>query len=271
MQQTPARWLAHTPMTEPGAASPLIEALPAGVATLNRVVQGLLIHGAWLSHYADGSAFNAISRTTLPVQDRLAALAQRGPPNLETRMPTLREVGTCRDFALMLCAFLRTKGTPARVRCGFAAYLGDGWEDHWVCEYWNIQAGRWCLSDAQLDDVIKTACNITFDPSDVPRDMFRTAGEAWRSCRFGSNDPNRYGQGSIKGIWFIGVNVVRDALSVNNREISAWDTWRDAPPAMRTVPPLEQEALDKRALTPEEASDEPTPPWLGGTANFATS
>jgi hypothetical protein len=43
-----------------------------------------------------------------------------------------KAVGQRRDFALMMCAFLRAKGTAARVRCGFASYFGEGWEDHWV-------------------------------------------------------------------------------------------------------------------------------------------
>nr|WP_246715041.1 hypothetical protein [Rhizobium sp. BK196] len=34
----------------------------------------------------------------------------------------------------MLCAFLRNKGIPARVRCGFASYFSAEWEHHWLCE-----------------------------------------------------------------------------------------------------------------------------------------
>jgi hypothetical protein len=31
------------------------------------------------------------------------------------------------------------------------------------------------------------------------------------------------------------VNVVRDVLATNDREASAWDRWREAPPAARAV------------------------------------
>jgi hypothetical protein len=264
---SPTRWLVQTPMTELAAFSSSVEKLPADVADLNRVVQGLLVHNAWLGNYADDMiAFGSISRTTLPVKQRLASVLHRDRRALdETRLPTLREVGTCRDFALMMCAFLRAMGIPSRLRCGFASYFREGWEDHWVCEYWNSREGRWCLSDAQLDDVIKAACGVTFDTSDVPRDVFLTAGEAWLRCRAGRDNPERFGQGDTTGLWFMKVNVVRDAFAVNDRETSSWDRWREAPPELRTVSFSEFSALDRLSQDPEDGIDL-APPWLEGTA-----
>lgn len=254
MQPSPSRWLAHTPTTDPASFAPLIAELPDEIASLNRVVQGLLVHCAWLEQHSDNSgAFRTLSRTTLPIRDRLMATVRHGGHKLESRTPTEREVGTCRDFALMICAFLRAKGTPARVRCGFAAYFGEGWEDHWVCEYWNSRKDRWCLDDAQLDELIKAACDVTFDTSDVPRDMFLTAGEAWLRCRAGNDDPNRYGHEDSRGIWFMGVNVVRDTLAMNNRETSAWDRWREAPSELRIMSQQELKRLDTLACAPEGA------------------
>jgi hypothetical protein len=91
----------------------------------------------------DPAAFGPISRTTLPVRQRLEALLERDGRELnKARVPTRRGVGTCRDFALMVCAFLRATGTAARLRCGFASYLGEAWEDHWVCQYWNSSERR---------------------------------------------------------------------------------------------------------------------------------
>jgi hypothetical protein len=268
MPRSPTSWLAHTPMTNPGGLVALVERLPGEVASLNQVVQGLVVHCEWLKQYGDGrSAFGTISRTTLPVKQRLGTLIERDGRELnDSRLPEQRQIGTCRDFALMMCAFLRTKGTAARLRCGFASYLAEGWEDHWVCEYWNRREARWCLTDAQLDDVIRAACGITFDTADVPRHMFLTAGEAWLRCRTGNDDPNRFGQGSTRGIWFMQVNVVRDALAINNRETSAWDRWREAPPELRTVSSLEFTELDELSCDPEQARGELIPPWLGDAA-----
>jgi hypothetical protein len=56
--RSPSRWLAHTPMTEPRILEPLFKDLSAEVAALNRVVQGLIVHCAWLGSYeVDVSAF----------------------------------------------------------------------------------------------------------------------------------------------------------------------------------------------------------------------
>jgi hypothetical protein len=262
--RSPSRWLAHTSMTEPAALEPLFKNLSGDVAVLNRVVQGLLVHCAWLGSYgADLSAFGPVSRTTLPVSKRLAAMVERDGRRLdEARAPTQRAVGTCRDFALTLCGFLRATGTPARLRCGFASYLGETREDHWVCEYWNSRKGRWCLSDAQLDEVTKAACGVTFDTSDVPRDVFLTAGEAWLQCRTGQGNPDRFGHEDTKGLWFMKVNVIRDSYAVNNRETSAWDRWREASPDLRSVPADELPELDRFARNPEESTGELMPPWL---------
>lgn len=259
----PSRWIAHSPMTEPAALAPLVGRLPSDVIELNRVVQGLIIHCDWLGmHDHEPGAFGPISRTTLPVKERLAGLLARDGRELDAvRMPTQREIGTCRDFALMACAFLREKGTAARLRCGFACYFGDAWEDHWVCEYWNSREGRWCLSDAQLDEAMTVACQVTFDTSDVPRDAFLTAGQAWLRCRAGHDKPDRFGQGGTRGLWFMKVNVVRDALAMNNQETSSWDRWREAPPELRTVAHDEFAVLDRLSHNPESVI-ELIPSWL---------
>ncbi len=127
----------------------------------------------------------------------------------------------------MLCGMLRQQAVPARVRCGFAAYFRREWEDHWICEYW--RDGRWRRADAQLDRIIAPSLGIDFDLTDLPEDMFITAGEAWRRCRSGEADPMKFGHGEqAVGLWFVRVNVVRDHHSVNGRETSDWDTWRQA-------------------------------------------
>ena len=267
--QSPLSWLAHTSMTDPLNLGPQFAKLPADVSVLNQVIQGLLVHCAWLGSYgSDPGAFGSVSRTTLPVGERLTALIERdGLVFHEARPPTQRAVGTCRDFALTLCAILRSKGTPARLRCGFASYFGDGWEDHWVCEYWDSQQDRWCLSDPQLDPVLRAACGVTFNTADMPRDVFLTAGEAWLQCRAGKDNPDVFGHEDIKGLWFMKVNVIRDCHAVNNHEISAWDRWREAPPELRTVPADELPELDKLAKNPEECEAELIPPWLLSSTN----
>jgi hypothetical protein len=74
---------------------------------------------------------------------------------------------------------MREQGRAARVRCGFASYLGGvPWEDHWICE---VQFdGRWQRVDAQLDKIFQKALEIDFACVDVPSEVFLTADEAWQ-------------------------------------------------------------------------------------------
>ena len=37
-----------------------------------------------------------------------------------------------------------------------------------------------------------------------------------------------FGHGDGTGEWFVRVNLARDWLSLGKREVSPWDTWRDA-------------------------------------------
>lgn len=130
----------------------------------------------------------------------------------------------------MLCAFLRQKSIPARVRCGFAPYFERGRnEDHWVCEYWKAQASRWAIADAQLDDEHRAHLQIQFDTLDLPEDRFVLSGDAWQRCRSGIAAAASFGHGSATGAWFLRVNLARDLLSLGKREVSDWDTWRAAP------------------------------------------
>jgi Transglutaminase-like superfamily len=257
------RWIGHSAMSDPRRHAPAIAELPSRVSALNGVVQGVIIHSDWLSAYGlDESRFDRISRDTLPVAERLALVLHDDAPAFAVRRaPAQRTVGTCRDFALMLCALLRSKGIAARLRCGFADYLGEGWEDHWVCEYWDQQAQGWRLSDAQLDEVLQEQCKITFNPADTPRHQFMTAGQAWTACRAGKCDPDRFGHGQTKGLWFIGVNVVRDHYAVNNRETSAWDAWRAAPRSRRVVSDQDRALLDNLAFAPEQPVVDFNPDW----------
>ena len=79
-------------------------------------------------------------------------------PLTQARPPEKRFVGSCRDYALVLCSILRHKGIPARLRCGFDHYFNvkpDLYDDHWVCEYRDEKGVRWKLVDANVDHIVK--------------------------------------------------------------------------------------------------------------------
>ncbi|GGV74334.1 hypothetical protein [Streptomyces massasporeus] len=144
-----------------------------------------------------------------------------------------------RDFSLLLCSLLRATGTPARLRCGFATYLADGWyEDHWVTEYLAPDGVR-RLADAQ----IHSGYDVPFDPMDVPRDAFLVAGDVWQACRRGRVDPETCGLSSVeklRGLWFVHGNVLRDLAALNGVELLPWDGWE---PWLRMGTPLTEDAL----------------------------
>jgi hypothetical protein len=265
----------HDAMSDPDARATAFDGLPDDAAGLCAVVQGVLLHdhgGGFL--YGEPPAwFAEASRQTRPVEERLGLILDRAPAPLSVaREPFARSVGTCRDYALMLCALLRHRGVPARVRCGFADYFGDGREDHWVCEHWIAGEGRWALADAQLDAEHRAHLRLSFDTADMPRQRFMTAPEAWRACREGA-DAQGFGHGDDRGWWLLEVNLARDAHALAGRITSAWDSWRRSPPACRVLDQARFERGDRLAAMIRttrglakpagigEAGAIPEPPW----------
>ncbi|WP_397399937.1 transglutaminase domain-containing protein [Phenylobacterium sp.] len=176
------RWREHTPFTRPGRFAAELIAHGPSIGAAVETVQGLLIHGGALELYGLTESIET-SRETLTVEARLEDLDIRLiSPVLDSRPAAARLIGTCRDFALLLCAIMRSQAVPARVRCGFASYFGEApWEDHWICEVW--MRDRWRRVDAQLDSVHRDWFGITFDCGDLPQDIYLTADEAWRGAR----------------------------------------------------------------------------------------
>jgi hypothetical protein len=258
------RWISHSPMSDPGRYLEKITALSSDVGSVICLIQGLLVHGDLAAEYGlDPAKLSPTVRKTLSMVERLQDVLQRdGRPFEAERPPERRSLGTCRDFALMLCSILRCHGVPSRIRCGFAAYFGAQWEDHWVCEYWDAKTGLWLLGDAQLDRMITSRNAIRFDPIDVPRSDFLTAGEAWLGCRSGQFDSGNFGHGDVTGLWSVKINVWRDHYALNAKETSEWDRWRKAPLTKRTVHAHETAWLDDLAAHPEQKLREVVPHWL---------
>ena len=222
--------LKQSPYSDPGAVPADLSADPRELAVL---VRNLLIHREEGEHfgYAMPEERRHEDAEARYVSGILRVLRERGAaPLTEHRELGERFAGTCRDFALLLCAFLRARGTPARVRCGFATYFDDGSSpishgDHWVTEY-RLPDGGWRLADAQMAD---GAYDVPFDPLDVPRDQFLVAGAGWQTCRSGDADPETFGvplpAGDLRGLWFVRKNVAQDLAALNGVELLPWDTW----------------------------------------------
>jgi hypothetical protein len=216
------------PMTSDTTHAALFAALPDDIVGLTRVMHGLLLHQHIAPAYGQTLSPPRLAephiRSVRKMLDQL--LAHDASALTTARPPDKRLVGVCRHFTALFVTALRAKGFAARARCGFGAYFEPGkFIDHWVCEYWNEQQGRWILVDAQIDDVQRGLFKPDFDLLDVPRDRFVIAGDAWRQCRDGQNDAKKFGIMQMTGLWFIAGNVLRDFAALNNVEMLPWDVW----------------------------------------------
>jgi hypothetical protein len=215
-------------MTDPGDQTPMLAGLPTDIAALCRVIQNLLVHIFWAERM--GLVLSEERKAEAGIRDVASKLARivelDDRPLTEPRTLEQRLVGNCRDFSVLLCAFLRHGGVPARARCGFGTYFEPGhYEDHWVCEYWRPDEARWVMVDAQLDAFQRDVLGIDFDPLDLPPGCFLTGGEAWQLCRGGGADPELFGIFDMHGLWFIRGDLVRDFLALLKIEILPWDHW----------------------------------------------
>jgi hypothetical protein len=186
----------------------------------------MMIHEHWAPAYrvrlsAERKAESHL-RSTAQMLD--VTFAKNARPLADGRSLYQKTVGVCRHFTVLMVAMLRAKGIPARSRCGFGGYFSAGkFEDHWVAEYWD--GTRWKLTDAQIDPSQRAILHLTMDLTDVPRDAFLTAGDAWQRCRDGRADPNVFGIFHERGLWFVGQNLIRDFAALNNMEMLPWDSW----------------------------------------------
>ena len=217
--------------SDPGAMAGLYADLPRDAGALARVVRDLMIHrvesGQWDVPVDEHRMHN--DAETRYIDDILRLIAGRSAEPLVNRRPYgERFVGICRDFTLLHVSLLRHLGIPARLRSGFADYFGsDGFHfDHVVTEYWDDTRG-WLLADAQIHD--PGHYTMDFDPADVPRDRFLTAGRAWQILRAGEADPRTFGLppagGEFTGRWFVAGDIRLDLAALNKVETLLWDVW----------------------------------------------
>ena len=136
-----------------------------------------------------------------------------------------------------MVAMLRAQGTPARARCGFGGYFGNGtFEDHWVCEYWNKFWQRWMLVEARSTSG-SAACSRSISTSPTSRATASYRRDAWLRCRGGAGDPATFGLSQLGqgGDWWIAGNLLRDAAALGNVEVLPWDCWGAIPAPGATI------------------------------------
>ena len=139
---------------------------------------------------------------------RLAELYRRDRRGfVMDREPKNKLVLTCRFVAVMMASILKSKGIPARVRSGNAAYFdtgerGDVSDDHWINQYWKEKENRWVTIDVDGSLSLKDE----FDPYDTPEGKFDFPANAWLDIRAGKIDPQHFynaapERGAIVVLW----------------------------------------------------------------------
>jgi hypothetical protein len=215
----------HSRWTGPRAFSAHLDDVPGDPAGLPEIVGGVMLHPFFAP-----AGMDRHDATLRSIPEILGALLERdGNPLSNARESSKRVIGTCRNYALLACAILRQHGWPARLRVGYADYFApDCWEDHWVCEY--RMADGWRLLDAELTAETRARFCIPFDPAEVPRGRFLTAGRAWQKLRRGDGDPARFGVSTlgIAGLWFVAGSLLRDLAALGGEEMMPWDYWGPA-------------------------------------------
>jgi excinuclease ABC subunit A len=202
-------------MTAPGRFTYLYDTLPETVPELCRTVQGLLLHVFHTNRYGVNISEQRKKEVRLrkieDILQREMELADQ--PLIQPRNPENRVISHCRDYAVLLCSFLRYKRIPARVRVGYATYFNSELhQTHWICEYWCQNRKKWIQVDAQLDDVQTRYYEIDFDPLNIPAGKFLYAGEEYLLI-YKKNDD----------FYDVKRSLIQDLSALNKMEVEVFD------------------------------------------------
>lgn len=242
-----SHYLQYSAYTHPGAyAEHLRLQVPDDVREFGKLVRAQTIHSMVLVNGNTGS--NSDLRygdmTKVPwyrqreddvfptVSAMIAELFRRDARGFVIdRAEENRLVVTCRFVSLLTASILKSKSIPARVRSGFAPYFDvenlpqNTSVDHWIVEYWSTSENRWVLLD--VDGSLEP--NLTFDPYDVPRDVFDFPADAWLDVRQGRiNGDHFYNAGGHSGLQAIAWELMYDFHCLMNNEVIYWHVARIA-------------------------------------------
>jgi hypothetical protein len=204
--------------TNPGQYSYLFKNLPDSLQGLCELIKCQFIHPVDLEPYRNLIPENRhYEDRKFPSAEKLLAglLALDSAGLVYERKPENRLVVTCRYHSILLASILKSRGTPVRLRYGFAPYLAPGRGlhiGHVICEVWNDKEKRWMYVDPDRKMV------------DFPRDQFETGHEAWIAFRAGKiKDPNKYGVSNSWGEVMILGTIYQDFLCVLGYEPLYWE------------------------------------------------
>jgi len=195
------------------------------------------------------------------IKEKLTEINQRAQCNEFKKENDSHSLGNCRDISLILCAILRHKGIPARLRSGFATFFNPMKKfDHWICEYWNEEKCNWDRIDGWMyqikkfrdklpDEYAKGFSDLGLNPLWLDSKFFITGAEAWKKCRNGEDEFKNYGtyQEGLEGEWFVRDNMIRDLFCMIKTEPLPWDCWGIMGKQNHSIDEIEYMLLDNTA------------------------
>lgn len=236
MRDNVTPYTTQSPFTDPGDFAGWLDAVPSDLRSLQATARNLVFHyrgdGDWATHGIANERIAEIdTRYAEPMLRRLHEL--RDAPLMAERQPRQRLVGCCRDFTILFLALARRHKIPARARVGFATYFIEGWHvDHAIAEVWDAEERCWRLVDPELrDGHADPHDGAILDPLDLSPERFIVGPQAWRACRAGEADPERFvvhpelDIPDTKGWAYLKHNLILDLAALNGREMILWDSW----------------------------------------------
>lgn len=260
-----SRYAEHSAFSDPSDLGSWVATLPADLPALHHAASQLVFHYGHRDQFAEhGIAEGRLGEIDTRYADDMFRLVRdlSDRPLGTERHPAQRMIGCCRDYTLFLVGMARQHGIPARSRVGFATYFSPGWLiDHVVAEIWDASERRWRLVDANLDpDHVDPTDGHTLDVLDLPRDRFLVAPKAWRRCRSGAADPERFivnpalEEPFLRGWPYLLHNLLTDLAALDRRELVLWDVWGIGDPEGS---PRDEDLVRLDALAADLAVDHP--------------
>lgn len=250
------------PLTDPQEYYFFIEQQPDNVEQICESISSLILNDFLYSiHCLQIPDLCSDDVNLRSIKEKLTEINQRIQCNEFIKENDSCSLGNCRDISLTLCAILRHKGIPARLRSGFATFFNPIKKfDHWICEYWNAEKYNWDRIDGWMyqikkyidklpDEYAKSFSYLGLNPLYLDSKFFITGAEAWEKCRNGEDEFKNYGtyQIGLEGEWFVRDNMIRDLFCLIKTEPLPWDCWGIMGKQNQTIDETEYMLLDKIA------------------------
>lgn len=192
----------QSPFTDPGDFAGMLDGLPKDAAGLCGVVQGVCLD------YRERYKYPIVNERLLETHSRLVSavlkcIASRGnAPLTQARGIPDRLLASSSDFANLFVCLARHVGLPARKRVGFDGF--KSWE---------------------LAEVYDGAAWKQVDPSGVMEGKFVPAAEAWKKCRAGEWDAEKFQGAQSRGMDVLRCNLMLDLAAQMKIELLNWDRY----------------------------------------------